>query len=159
MSIKFYLSLVLVFVVMGSCKNKSDKIDAENAIESQEIKNISELTFQEILFLLYKENEFGSDYHGESFGQEASDKISLTTKSKTECGDLMMLVSTASKRTAQVAVMATFSFPNNPNNELAMTYLIKPGETLPVGRNKFCYDGKEYDINRKVLSAGYMPIK
>lgn len=156
MNTKFFIGLVLVFAILSSCKNKSGKVDAENAVENQETKNISELTFQEILFLLHKESEFGSDYHGESFGQEAADDISLVTKAKTDCGEEIVLVNSLDKNQVQAAVMISFYFPNNPVNQIAMVYIIEPGEALPVGRNTFCYNGKKYDITRKVLSAGYV---
>ncbi|WP_350292559.1 hypothetical protein [uncultured Croceitalea sp.] len=156
MNIKFFIGLALIFSITSSCKNKSDKIKTEIGIENQETKNISELTFQEILFLLHKESEFGSDYHGELFGQEASNDISLVTKTKTHCGEEMVLVNSSTEKKVQTAIMISFNFPNNPVDQIEMVYMIKPGETLPVGRNAFCYNGKKYDIARKVLSAGYV---
>ena len=156
MNIKFFIGLALIFSITSSCKNKSDKVETQSTVENQETKNISELTFQEILFLLHKESEFGSDYHGESFGQEASNDISLVTQTKTDCGEELVLVNSSTEKKVQTAIMISFSFPNNPVNQIAMVYIIKPGETLPVGRDAFCYDGKKYDIARKVLSAGYV---
>ncbi|SHG98043.1 hypothetical protein [Flagellimonas flava] len=157
MNIKFFIGFPLLCLLTFSCKGKSDKVDSEKtATENHEIKNISELTFREILFLLHKENEFGTDYHGDSFGKEAMGDIIVTTTAKTDCGDEMALVNTSPEKKAQIATMASFNFPNNPVKEIAMVYMIAPNDTLPIGRNMLCYNGEKYMIARKVLSAGYV---
>lgn len=157
MNNKFFVGFMLLCLLTYSCKNKSDKVDSEEGTtENREIKNISELTFREILFLLHKENEFGADYHGESFGQEALRDIVITATTKTDCGEEMALVNTSSEKQAQIATMATFDFPNNAVKEIAMVYTIAPGDTLPIGRNILCYNGEKYTITRKVVSAGYV---
>ncbi|MDC6366687.1 MULTISPECIES: hypothetical protein [Flavobacteriaceae] len=157
MNVKIFIGFVLLCLLTNSCKNKSDNVNSETGVAgNQEVKNISELTFRDILFLLHKENEFGADYHGESFGQEALGDIVLEAMTKTDCGEEMALVNTSSEWQIQTAVMATFDFPNNPVKEIAMVHMIAPGDTLPVGRNILCYNGERYMITRKVLSAGYV---
>lgn len=155
MNNKLYICLVLLFVTISSCKDKSEKVDMKSSLDETKQKDISELTYQEIFYLLHNENEFGVDFHGDSFGQEAAAEISLITKSGMDCGDAIALESSATDNTVQVAVKTTFRFPNNPANEIVRIYKVKPGETVPVGHNKLCYDGNDYAINREIVSAGF----
>ncbi len=154
---KTYIYLVLLsFVIIGSCKEKKQDSDKEGSPGQEQLKNISELTYQEIFYLLHEENEYGMDFHGDMFGQEAASNVSLMSKSKTDCGNAMVLESSNTNNTLQVAVKTNFDFPGNPANEIFRIYIVKPGETVPVGHSTLCYNGAEYAINREIVSAGFV---
>ncbi len=154
---KPHIYLVLLsFVVMGSCREKKHDTGKENSPGAEQLKNISELTYQEIFYLLHEENEYGMDFHGDHFGQGAASNVSLMSKSETDCGDAIVLESSDTNSTVQVAIKTNFDFPGNPANEIFRIYLVKPGETVPVGHSTLCYDGTKYAINREIVSAGFL---
>ncbi|WP_282162476.1 hypothetical protein [Ulvibacterium marinum] len=148
--------LLLSFVVMGSCKEKKPHADKESTPVEERIKNISELTYQEIFYLLHEEDEYGLDFHGDMFGQEAASNVSLISKSETDCGNAIVLESSDSNNAIQVVVKTNFDFPGNPANEIFRIYTVKPEESVPVGHSTLCYDGARYAINREIVSAGFL---
>ena len=87
--------------------------------------------------------------------EDAVADVTLGLKDKTECGDAVWLSSAHSDENIKVAVRTTFNLPGNPANEMFRAYVVKPGESLPVGHNLLCYQGKEYQINREIASAGF----
>ena len=154
---KYSLLLILLFSLLGtSCKEgkKPDRqIDSE--ISETPLKDISELTYIEIFYLLHQEDEYGMDVHGDMFGQEAMNDVNLVNDGSTDCGNAISINNSHNSDNIKVAVKTTFKFPGNPANEMFRAYVIKPGETAPVGHSKLCYKGAEYDINREIVSAGF----
>ena len=150
--------LILAFfpiAVLVSCKKEKKQVSQEETQNEQKVKNISELSYQEIFYLLHDEDEYGVDYHGEVFGQDASSKAKLVKIDDSDCGDAIGLVNTDSSAVMEAAVKISFSFPGNEIKEFHRLYTVKPGETAPVGHSKLCYDGSEYTIQREVASAGF----
>ncbi len=146
---------LLVFLLFLSCKKGKRETINDDAKTEIKTKDISELSYQEIFYLLHEENEYGIDYHGEVFGQDASKKVSLINLDPNACGNGVALQSTEGEMTIKTAVKVTFSFPGNPAKEIHRLYTVKPKETIPVGNSKLCYNGSEYIIQREVVSAGY----
>ncbi|RDY59762.1 hypothetical protein [Flagellimonas nanhaiensis] len=146
------LILILLFV---SCKNNKKEVVSDDSKTEQTLKDISELSYQEIFYLLHSEEEYGIDYHGEAFGQDASHKVILVNLASDGCGNGVALRSTEDKMTLQAAVKISFRFLGNPANEMYRLYSVKPEETIPVGHSKLCYNGSEYIIQREIVSAGF----
>ncbi|WP_133248394.1 hypothetical protein [Flagellimonas aquimarina] len=147
-----FLSFLFLFI---SCKDGKKETSIDKIETEQEAKDISELSYQEIFYLLHDEDEYGVDYHGEVFGQDASKKISLISTSSNTCGDKVVLQSSEGQLNITAAVKVSFSFPGNSSQEIHRLYTVKPGETVPVGNSKLCYNGSEYLIQREVVSAGF----
>ena len=151
----FFLLVILSILNFYSCKQENKANPASVGEEQETPKNISELTYPEIFFLLHDEDEYGMDVHGDLFGQDAVGDISLVVGDNTQCGDAIFIKSSHSSENIKVAVKTTFNFPGNPANEIFRAYVIKPGESLPVGHSLLCYQGTEYPINREIASAGF----
>ncbi|WP_190809198.1 hypothetical protein [Flagellimonas sp. S3867] len=147
--------LLILLLLISSCKDVKKENSNNEVKTEQQLKDISELSYQEIFYLLHGEDEYGIDYHGEVFGQDASEKVSLVNLESNECGNRIVLQSNENEKSIQVAIKVSFSFPGNPANEIHRLYTVKPEETTPVGHTKLCYKGLEYVIQREVVSAGF----
>ncbi|MCL6266933.1 hypothetical protein [Flagellimonas myxillae] len=150
----FIIGSIFLFLCY-SCKDGRKSAPERNTDTQESLKDISELTYQEIFYLLHDEEEYGVDYHGEAFGQDASALVSLVTLDSESCGHGVALRSSEKLRTIQTAVRVSFNFPGNPANEFHRLYTVKPEETHPIGNTKLCYKGSEYTIHREVVSAGF----
>ena len=154
---KISLLLILVLASIGlACKQEKKAAEQRNQeIIEDTLKDISELTYVDIFYLLHKEEEYGMDVHGDMFGQEAISSISLINSGSTNCGDAISITNSHPSNEITAAVRTTFSFPANPANEMFRAYVVKPGETTPVGHSMLCYKGNEYQIDREIVSAGF----
>ncbi|UCD61744.1 MAG: hypothetical protein JSV59_04025 [Flavobacteriaceae bacterium] len=153
---KYLVSLFCIVLLTLACKQKRNSTQADdpkNPLDT--IKDISELTYPEIFYLLHNEEEYGMDVHGDLFGQEAIADVELFVSSKSECGDALSLTSSHSSQNIKAAVRTSFNFPGNPANEMFRAYIVKPEEIVPVGHTRLCYKNREYEINREVVSAGF----
>ena len=93
------------------------------------------------------------DFHGDAFGQGAVSNLEMT-EAKGDCGKEFFLTNTGDKK-VDLAVKSSFSFPGNPTNEIVRAYKIKPAEKISIGNSKLCYDGKEFMIQKDIISAGF----
>ncbi|MDT7830894.1 hypothetical protein RQM59_00795 [Flavobacteriaceae bacterium S356] len=154
MKLKSLFLLLTLFVFYSSCKNNSKPSkNSINTSEKKSVKNISELTYVEIYYALFTNNNGGMDFHGDAFGQGAVSSLSMTEVND-DCGKGFFLTNTSDKN-IDLAVKSSFSFPGNPTNEIVRAYKIKPAEKISIGNSKLCYDGKEFMIQKDVISAGF----
>ena len=149
----FILTLALTCFACKQEKKAVEHIDTE--ITEDTLRDISELSYIDIFYLLHKEEEYGMDVHGDMFGQEAIPSVSLITSGSADCGDAISITNSHPSNEITAAVRTTFSFPGNPANEMFRAYVVKPGETTPVGHSMLCYKGTEYQIDREIVSAGF----
>lgn len=154
MNFKLVLVLLTLFIFCSSCKNNTKPSERSvNNTESKNVKNISELTYVEIYYTLFTNNNGGMDFHGDAFGQDAISSLTTTEENST-CGKAFFLTNNSDKE-IELAVKSSFSFPGNPTTEIIRAYKVKPAEKVSIGNSKLCYDGKEFLIQKDVISAGF----
>ncbi len=155
MKLKVLFLFFCFSILCYSCKNDKQSSEKE-LIPSAEIdlKDISELSYLEIYNALYADNNGGFDLHGDAYGQDAISNISIVEELKDSCGKALFVVSDASNNIS-LAVKSSFNFPGNSANEMLRAYRIKPTEKISIGNSKLCYNGKEYQIKREIISAGF----
>lgn len=154
MKLKSVFILVLFVIGFGSCKNNVRNSEGSiNASQNKNVKNISELTYVEIYYALFTNNNGGMDFHGDAFGQSAMLDLKRTVTDDS-CGKGLFLTNMSGKD-INLAVKSSFSFPGNPTTEIIRAYKIKPAEKISIGNSKLCYDGKEFMIQKDVISAGF----
>ncbi|TSE10204.1 MULTISPECIES: hypothetical protein [Aquimarina] len=153
---KFYIIILclLPFTIFTNCKSdkqNSDKINVNSTEKEQ--KDISELSYLEIYHQLFSNKSGGFDAHGDLYGQEAISNLSIS-EHPSDCGNVLFLSNTADK-IITLAIEASFNFPGNPNATMVRAYTINPNEKISIGNSILCYDNKEYDIKREIISAGF----
>lgn len=151
---------VLVFcfsITLYNCKNEKQSSDKTTQTEAENsLKDISELTYFEVYTVLFADKNGGFDAHGDLYGQDAVTNL-MITEENSECGKTLFLASNSDKEIT-LAIKASFSFPGNPVNEIVRAYTLKPTEKISTGNSKLCYNGKEYDIKRDIISAGFSTL-
>jgi len=161
MKLNILFLFLSVSILMSSCKSDKkpqDKPLDKSTINTAEkaLKDISELSYIEIYYLLFTNKNGGFDAHGDLYGQKAVSNLSFSEETSS-CGKALFLSNNSSVNTITFALKASFNFPGNPNNEMVRAYTIKANEKISVGNSMFCYNGKEYTIKREIISAGIIP--
>ncbi|PKV52565.1 hypothetical protein ATE84_4685 [Aquimarina sp. MAR_2010_214] len=148
-----YLFLFLAILCFNCKNNKANSDKTDSNIIDTNIKDISELSYIEIYRALFVDNNGGFDAHGDLYGQDAVSYLSFSEESGS-CGNAIYLSST-SNDSIVLALKSSFNFPGNPENEMLRAYILPPKEKISVGSSKFCYNGKEYNIKKEIISAGF----
>jgi len=154
MKLKSIFLLFALAIFTYGCKNNTKASDADKTTAPNKVvKNISELTYVEIYYALFANNNGGRDFHGDAYGQEARTSINLIEQNS-NCGKEFFVANTSQKE-IDLAVKSSFSFPGNSTTEIIRAYKIKPAEKISIGNSKLCYDGKEFMIQKDIISAGF----
>lgn len=144
------ITLLLLLLAFGCKDAKSTKQTSPEPV----VKDISELSYIEIYEALFADSNGGFDAHGDLYGQEAISHLSILGQASS-CGDALVLTSRDTEKGITLAIKANFNFPGNPNAEMIRAYTIKPAERISIGNSKLCYGGKEYTVQREIVSAGF----
>jgi len=154
MKLNILFLFLSVSILLSSCKSDKKSPDKSTINTTQNtLKDISELSYIEIYYLLFTNNNGGFDAHGDLYGQTAVSNLAFSEETSS-CGKELFLSNTSPTSTVTFALKAIFNFPGNPNNKMVRAYTLKANEKISVGNSKLCYNGKEYIINRKIISAG-----
>ncbi len=144
--------LVVLFLTFGCKETTSSK---KTTGPENTAKDISELSYLEIYQALFTDGNGGFDAHGDLYGQEATSELVIENGPDPACGEALSLRSKETEREITLAVRANFDLPGNPHTEMLRAYTIKPTETISIGTSKLCYNGKEYAVQREIVSAGF----
>jgi len=148
----FVFILSILFV---NCDNKKQTTNEKvNTVSETTLKNISELTYIEIYKILFTDSNGGFDVHGDMYGQDALSNI-IILEEVSQCGKALFISNNSGEKEITVAIEAGFNLPGNPNTKMIRAYIVKPGGKISIGNSKLCYNGKEYILNRKIISAGF----
>lgn len=154
MKLKSIFLLFALAILTYGCKNNTKASDTDKTTTPNKVvKNISELTYVEIYYALFANNNGGRDFHGDAYGQAARTSISLTEENS-NCGKEFFVTNTSQKE-VNLAIKSSFNFPGNNTTEIIRAYKVKPAEKISIGNSKLCYDGKEFMIQKDIISAGF----
>ncbi|MEO9806113.1 MAG: hypothetical protein ABJF04_22830 [Reichenbachiella sp.] len=156
--LKQYLLFVLVTLCTCSCSKRTSDPSA-----LPEDKHTSELTYMDIYNLaLAAENGGGMDFHGDAFGNDAEDDLSIYANGgcgKEECGISLVMENKNAERSISAVIKAKFKLPGNNINEMIRMYELLPGQALSIGCSHICHQDNSYMIQREIVSAGYVESK
>ena len=154
---KHKLLIIFAFsLFVTGCKNDKPSATDTPSITKELKKDISELSYLEIYYALFTDNNGGFDAHGDLYGQAAVSDLTINSKNS-DCGNGLFLLNDSDK-SITLAVKASFNLSGNPVHEMTRAYTIKPTDTLSLGNSVLCYDGKKYSIKRDIISAGYSTV-
>lgn len=156
MKLQNNLILGVVFSICIACGGTS-KTETK---EKEEVKtDVSELTYLQIYQLVLEQaNGSGMDFHGEGYGMEASEKVTISqgdSCGESNCGNLMV-VTNSGDTPIKFAVKANFTLPGNPLTEMIREYRVEANETAIVGCSHLCYEGNSYKFDREIISAAFI---
>ena len=155
MKLKILLVAVTFSLVFVSCKDGEKSKETLPKQAETTLKNVNELSYIETYHVIFKDKSGGMDAHGDLYGQAANSNLKIENSTiKSDCGDTLLLISDSDKE-IELAIKATFKLADNPTKEFIRAYVIKPTEKMVIGTSKVCYNGKEYQITREIISAGF----
>lgn len=156
-----FKSSVLFLILLLSICACSKKTSDPSALP--EDKHTSELTYMDIYNLaLASENGGGMDFHGDSFGNDATDDLSIYANGscgKAECGISLVMENKNNEKAIAAVIKAKFKLPGNNINEMIRMYELQPGQALSIGCSHICHQDNSYMIQREIVSAGYTEAK
>lgn len=155
---KLIVLFALLSISLYSCSKRTSDPSA-----LPEDKHTSELTYMDIYKLaLASENGGGMDFHGEAFGKEATDDLSIYANGgcgKDECGIALVMENKNDEKAIYAVIKAKFRLPGNDINEMIRLYFLEPGQALSIGCSHICHQDNSYMIQREIVSAGYSESK
>jgi len=155
MKFKILIAAVTFSLVFTSCKDVEKPKEINSKQAETTLKNVNELTYIEMYHVIFKDKSGGMDAHGDLYGQAAISNLKIENAAlKSNCGNTLLLVSDSAAK-IELAIKATFKFADNPTKEFIRAYTINPTEKITIGTSKVCYNGKEYQITREIISAGF----
>jgi len=108
---------------------------------------------------LESENGGGMDFQGDSFGNDATDDLSIYANGscgEEDCGISLVMENKNPEKSIVAVIKSKFKLPGNNINEMIRMYQLKPGEALSIGCSHICHQENSFMIQREVVSAGYM---
>lgn len=155
MKFKILMAVLTFSLVFVSCKDGEKSKETNSNQAETTLKNVNELTYIEMYHVVFKDKSGGMDAHGDLYGQAAISSLKIETATvKLDCGNSLLLVSDSDTK-IELAIKATFKFEDNPTKQFIRAYTINPTEKITIGTSKVCYNGKEYQITREIISAGF----
>lgn len=146
--------LVFFSICLCSCIKKSSNPDA-----LPQDKHVSELTYIDIYHIaLAAENGGGVDFHGDSFGNDAADDLSIYANGgcgNDDCGISLVMENKNAEKSISAVIKAKFKLPGNAVDEMIRVYRLEPGQATSIGCSHICHQENSYMIQREIVSAGY----
>lgn len=150
--------VIIVIISISACSKKASDPSAR-----PEDKHASELTYLDIYNIaLAAENGGGMDFHGDPFGNEASNDLSIYANGscgKDECGISLVMENKNSQKAVAAVIKAKFKLPGNNISEMVRMYQLQPGQSLSIGCSHICHQENSYMIQREIVSAGYIEVE
>ncbi len=157
----FEFSLILLlFIAVFSCSKSTQ--NEEKTTEAKEVaadgaKDVNDLTYREVVDLVFKDNGEGVEWHGEVLPNELVEYLVLSEGDpcgEEDCGKDLTIQNTSDK-TIVAITRGDFDI-NEEQGYLARKYTIAAGQTLSMGCSHLCYQGEGYPFPRTVVGSEYL---
>ena len=154
----FFSMLAIVFVAF-SCtstnKEQSTKT-AEVAETPEDPKDVTQLTWREVVGLVYDDEGQGVEWHGEEMPNELTEFLAISSGDPCgdgDCGKNLSLTSSAEK--SMIVIIKGDYDIEGDQGYIPRRYTIEPGQTLNIGCSHLCYGGKSYEFPRTIVGSEY----
>lgn len=149
------VSFFVLLLIFG-CSQSSP--NSESTIESitDELKNVNDLTYQEVVDLVFQDNGEGVEWHGEALPNDLKEFLIIEEGSpcgENDCGKSVTIRNTSDK-TIVAITRGDFDI-NAEQGYLARKYVLVAGETLSMGCSHLCYRGEAFPFARMVVGSEY----
>ena len=144
-----FLPLIVAIACTPSEKKSADSTD--------EVKDVSELTYQDVTEMVFSDEGERIEWHGEQLPNDALEYLAFKQEGKcgeNGCGDALYLANTSVDKTIAAVVKGAYNI-NGDVGYIARKYIIPAGKQLSVGCSHLCYDGQAYKFDREVVSSLY----
>jgi len=162
MKTQLNLLLTLLFcsiIVSCSTSNSSENESAEEQeTEESPKKDISELTYSDVIDLVFQDQGEGVEWHGEEVPNTLALSVAISSEEacgEGDCGKAMYITSTDSTKTIEVIMKGAYDLEGDIGY-IARKYDLAPGQKLSLGCSHLCFNGKSYLFDRQVVGSAYI---
>jgi hypothetical protein len=144
----------------NSENNNSDEEAPEEKTPETTNKDLSELTYRDVVDLVFKDQGEGVEWHGEEMPNTLISLISIGNEGdcgEGDCGKSMYISNTDSTKSIEVIMKGAYDLEGDIGY-IARKYILSPGEKLSIGCSHLCYDGKSYLFDRKIVGSAYIEL-
>lgn len=146
-----------IIVSCSSDKTKEEKMEEVEELVEEAKKDVSQLTYRDIVKLVFNDEGQGIEWHGEAVSNSLQEMLSMTNEGSCgddSCGKEMFLINNDTIA-IEVIVKGAFDIEGD-RGHIARKYMVKPGETVSMGCSHLCYDGKAYLFDRSIVGSSYV---
>lgn len=143
----------------GENENSGEAVDNEKTPESTK-KDLSELTYRDVIGMVFKDQGEGIEWHGEEMPNTLIESIVINSEGicgDGDCGKTMYITSLDSTKSIEIIMKGAYDLEGDIGY-IARKYTLSPGEKLSIGCSHLCYDGKNYLFDRQVVGSTYVEI-
>lgn len=148
---------LFILCLLFSCSNPGQQ--AENAetgktADSAEPKKVNDLTYREVVALVFKDEGEGIEWHGEALPNELASFLVIEEGGpcgENDCGKTVTIRNTSDK-TIVAITRGDFDI-NDEQGYIARKYTIAAGESLSMGCSHLCYQGEGFPFSRTVVGS------
>lgn len=153
----FFCTLLLS--CSSSNNNEKENKDAtDDVTEKTTKKDVSELTYRDVIAMIYSEDGEGIEWHGEEVSNTLSELLVFSSNGdcgEGDCGKAMFITNNDEDKTIEVIVKASYDLEGDIGF-LARKYTLTAGETQSMGCSHMCYNGKAYLFDRQLVGSVYV---
>lgn len=155
----FFTLLAILFVAF-SCTSSSSEQSSETAEEAEapeSPKDVTQLTWREVVAMVYDDEGDGIEWHGEESPNDLTGFLTIGSGDpcgEANCGNKLTLTSSAEKAMT-VIIKGDYDIEGD-QGYIPRKYTIEPGQTLMIGCSHLCYDGKSFEFLRTIVGSAYV---
>lgn len=155
---KLFLPLlaILIFCSCTQTTKQEDSETAEASTETSESEEVDQLTYQDVVAMVYDDEGEGVEWHGEEMPNDLVDLLSIALADpcgENDCGHQLTLSNTDSS-SITVIIRGDYDIEGD-QGYIPRKYLIDGGATLKIGCSHLCYGGKGYEFRRTIVGSEY----
>lgn len=150
---------LVILCLISSCSNSSqqaENTETDEASAGVAPKEVNDLTYREVVDLVFKDEGEGIEWHGEALPNELSTFLIIEEGEpcgENNCGKNVTIRNTSDK-TIVAITRGDFDI-NGEQGYIARKYTIAAGQALSMGCSHLCYQGEGFPFSRTVVGSEY----
>lgn len=150
------VSFFVLLLIFGCSQSSPNSGNSESTAEAttDELKDVNDLTYQDVVSLVFQDDGEGVEWHGEALPNDLKEFLIIEEGppcGENDCGKSVTIRNTSDK-TIVVITRGDFDI-NAEQGYLARKYIIVAGETLSMGCSHLCYQGESFSFVRAVVGS------
>jgi len=150
-------SLLAAVILVFGCSTATNNETSETAeAEPTEEKDVTQLTYQDVVAMVYDDDGEGLEWHGEEMPNELTGFLSIDSGEPCatgNCGNELTLTNTAEK-TITVIVKGDYNIEGDMGY-IPRKYTVDAGQTARIGCSHLCYGEGSYAFTRAIVGSEY----
>lgn len=149
--------LLIAFMGLTSC-NQAPKSNesADTHVEKSAPQDVSQLTYQDVVTLVYDDEGEGMEWHGEEMPNSLKELLAIEEGApcgEGNCGKRLSLHSSGD-RTMTVIIKGDYDIKGD-QGYIPRKYVIEPGQSMDIGCSHLCFGMEAIPFYRSIVGSAY----